>query len=61
MKVGDLVSYSGTVGDLVIGTMCSSGIGVIKATTTVHNEALVHFQNGKCCWVAVFALEKLCK
>ncbi len=55
------MKYRFNVGDLVIGTMCSSGIGVIKATTTVHNEALVHFQNGKCRWVAVFALEKLCK
>ena len=55
------MKYRFNVGDLVEATMYSEawGLGVIKATTPVHNEVLVHFQNGKCRWVAVFALEKL--
>ena len=53
------MKYRFNVGDLVDSRKEAWGLGVVKATTPVHNEALVHFQNGKCRWVAVFALEKL--
>ena len=52
------MKYRFNVGDLV-DSKTSWGLGVVKATEPRNNEVLVHFQNGKCRWVAVFALEKL--